>query len=150
MGVLSPPYLVIDKFECSVNIYRGPWINYRLEESDTFTYDNIFLVVCNVGSEFKSISCAFIIIDLTLSFYLNMCKHYTYYVNSSGRIFEIHFTRYNNRKNIFLLSFKETKKGQRKIFNQSPRSNLDYPSLYAVLSGEDNAQCCVLSGHCFF
>ena len=44
------------------------------------------------------------------------------------------------RKNKVLLSFKETekgtpKKGQRKIFNQSPRSNFDYPSLYAVLSG---------------
>ena len=25
MGGLSPPYLVIDKFECSVHIYRGPW-----------------------------------------------------------------------------------------------------------------------------
>ena len=27
MGVLSPPppYLVIDKYECSVQIYRGPW-----------------------------------------------------------------------------------------------------------------------------
>ena len=59
------------------------------------------------------------------------------------------------RKSKVLLSFKETekgtsKKGQRKIFNQSPRSNLDYPSLYAVLSGDDDAQCCVLSGHCFF
>ena len=26
MAVLSPAYLVSDKFECYVHIYRGPWI----------------------------------------------------------------------------------------------------------------------------
>ena len=33
IGVLSPPYLAIDKFECSVHIYRGPWINWQAKHS---------------------------------------------------------------------------------------------------------------------
>jgi hypothetical protein len=28
---LSPPYLVMANFECSVHIYRGPWIIQLLE-----------------------------------------------------------------------------------------------------------------------
>ena len=37
MGVLSPPYLVIDKFECSVHMDRGPWLVqfYQLSVSGT-------------------------------------------------------------------------------------------------------------------
>ena len=30
IGVLSPPCLVIDKFECSVHIYRGPCLGIRM------------------------------------------------------------------------------------------------------------------------
>ena len=33
IGGLSPPYLAIDKFECSVHIYRDPWINSRAKHS---------------------------------------------------------------------------------------------------------------------
>ena len=36
IGVLSPPYILLDKFECSVHIYKGPWFTgaYRIFDGE--------------------------------------------------------------------------------------------------------------------